>query len=69
MLFSWIRAQMRNAILAGVHDAVEQIANGDEVPDLAAALESRLRLALPPPAAGTDEQAAPNGRSRRKSEA
>jgi hypothetical protein len=52
--FSWLRRQVRNAVLAGLSDAVNELADGDL--DTAAALLRQRIEALPPPQAPEPEQ-------------
>ena len=44
MLFNWIRNKVRNAVLAGVNDAVDELDHGGD--DAAGEAVSRLRLRL-----------------------
>ena len=44
MLFNWIRTKVRNAVLAGVNDAVEELDHSGD--DAAGEAVSRLRLRL-----------------------
>jgi hypothetical protein len=67
--FTWLRARVAQAVLAGLNDALEQI-DGDapaDLADAAARLENRMRPALPAPAEnGTAENAAPPAKRGRK---
>lgn len=56
-MFEWLRAKVRNAVLAGVNDAVGVLqAQADEVPDeQQRLLEDRVKL-LPPPPAKVDKR-------------
>lgn len=66
--FSWIRSQVRNAVLAGINDAASEIAGGEsseEVPADALAL-LRQRLALPSPEGNGHQEETETNSSRRK---
>jgi hypothetical protein len=51
-LFAWLRAQVREAVVAGVEDAVRDL-HGDgqpvAAPEVLEALRGRMSLALPEP--------------------
>jgi hypothetical protein len=67
--FAWLRARVRDAVLAGLGDALEQLNNGApaDLADAAARLESRTRPALPAPAEnGTAENTVAAGKRGRK---
>lgn len=65
MLWNWIRAQVKLAFLAGVHDAVVELDGGagENPPDKLADLRGRL-LALP--AASAEKEPAANGKLKRE---
>ena len=64
MLRTWLRTFVRDSILAGVNDAVDALANGDQAgPDPLAALRQRL---LPAPAA-EEAEAPARGRKQKES--
>jgi hypothetical protein len=48
MLFSWIRSKVRNAVLAGVSDAVDELDHGGDGAAGEAANQLRLRLGYRP---------------------
>lgn len=62
MIFSWLRSQVKSAVLAGVSDAVAELQadDGGAIAQAALALPQRLQqLPAPPPAE-------PEGNGRRK---
>lgn len=65
MLWNWIRAQVKQAVLGGVQDAIVELdgGTGENIPDALPALRGRL-LALP--AASAEKEPAVNSKARRE---
>lgn len=65
MLWNWIRQQVKQAVLGGVHDAIKELDGGNHADpaDILPALRGRM-LALPTTAGDGKEHVA-NGRSKR----
>lgn len=60
MFFTWLKDRARNAVLAGIAEAAEQVNGTPDTPD---ALDRLRRLALPAPA---EPEAAPEATGRKR---
>lgn len=62
--FTWLRQKTRDAVLAGISDAAEEVGAPDDVSAPLAKLRERLTLRLPAPAGVAAEPAAAGGNGR-----